>query len=537
MLLDIKSLSDKNSWQTAGISLPEYDPVQIAANTKANPTWVHFGAGNIFRGFIAELQQEVLNSGKAKTGITAVETFDTDIIDKIYAPHDNLSLSVYLLPDGSTRKAVIASIGESLAAGPDNTEQRQRLAEIFTATSLQMVSFTITEKGYSLNSIDGSLLPVAKQDMENGPENPRHTMAIVTAMLLKRYQNGASPLALVSMDNCSHNGDKLRDAVLAFAKVWAEKGFADSGFISYLNDPAKISFPWSMIDRIVPRPDATVQQQLTDIGLEAIEPVVTSGNTYIAPFVNAEVPRYLVIEDSFPAGRPPIEDAAGVYITDRTTVDNAERMKVCTCLNPLHTSLAVFGCILGYTKIADEMSDPVLHKLVETIGYKEGLPVVVNPGIIDPKAFISEVIESRFPNPFIPDTPQRIATDTSQKMAIRFGATIDAYTKHTTLDINDLVCIPLTIAGWFRYLLAVDDKGNAFELSGDPMMEDLQAQLKGIDAANPQSYSGQLKPLLANTALFSLDLTACGISEKVETMFVEMLGAPGSVYETLKKYV
>ena len=40
-------------------------------------------------------------------------------------------------------------------------------------------------------------------------------------------------------------------------------------------------------------------------------------------------------------------------------------MKVCTCLNPLHTALAVYGCLLGYELIADEMQDESLKVLVE----------------------------------------------------------------------------------------------------------------------------------------------------------------------------
>ncbi len=102
----------------------------------------------------------------------------------------------------------------------------------------------------------------------------------------------------------------------------------------------------------------------------------------------------------------------------RETVDKVEKMRVCTCLNPLHTCLAIFGCLLGYTKISDEMKDRELVKLVETVGYQEGLPVVVNPGILDPKEFLDTVLRVRVPNPFMPDTPQRIATDTSQKKCV-----------------------------------------------------------------------------------------------------------------------
>lgn len=107
-----------------------------------------------------------------------------------------------------------------------------------------------------------------------------------------------------------------------------------------------------------------------------------------------------------------------MHMVYRETVDKVEKMKVCTCLNPLHTCLAIFGCLLGYTKISDEMKDRELVKLVETVGYQEGLPVVVNPGILDPKEFLDTVLRVRVPNPFMPDTPQRIATDTSQKKCV-----------------------------------------------------------------------------------------------------------------------
>ena len=110
------------------------------------------------------------------------------------------------------------------------------------------------------------------------------------------------------------------------------------------------------------------------------------------------------MKTNFPNGKLPL-DKAGIIYTDRETVDKVEKMKVCTCLNPLHTALAVFGCLLSYKAIYKEMEDAELKKLVEIIGYKEGLPVVVNPGMINPKDFIDEVLNVRVPNPFMPDTP------------------------------------------------------------------------------------------------------------------------------------
>ena len=213
-------------------------------------------------------------------------------------------------------------------------------------------------------------------------------------------------------------------------------------------------------------------------------------------------------------------------------------MKVTTCLNPLHTALAVYGCLLGYDSIAAEMQDPLLKALVEKIGYNEGIPVVVDPVILSPMDFIHEVIDQRLPNPFIPDMPQRIATDTSQKVPIRFGETIKSYIARPELDVTGLVYIPLAIAGWLRYLLAVDDAGKPMECSSDPMLATLQGQLAGVKLGEPESASDAvLAPVLSNPALFAVDLCEAGLAGKIGGMLREMLAGPGAVRSTLKKYL
>lgn len=224
MKLSANGLSNAQAWQAAGISLPGFDWRAMCDATQAAPVWVHFGAGNIFRGFIAALQQRLLDQGLEKSGIVAAETFDYDIIDKIYAPHDSMTLMVSLLPDGGTRKEVIASIAQGIKANSADQQQWAALCAIFEKPSLQMASFTITEKGYALRDMKGELMGVVKQDMEDGPAKARHAMSVVAALMLKRFEAGAAPMALVSMDNCSHNGEKLRQSVLEIAHAWLEKG-------------------------------------------------------------------------------------------------------------------------------------------------------------------------------------------------------------------------------------------------------------------------------------------------------------------------
>ncbi len=514
--LNYNELKNKDIWQEKGIRIPSYNIKEVKANTMKSPKWVHFGSGNIFRAFIASCQDELLDQGHSTTGITAVETFDFELIDKIYKPHDNLALVTILKETGHVENKVVASVMEALKGNEDY----DRLKELFQNEGLQIASFTITEKGYGIKDNKGKLLKIVEDDISKGLDSPKHVMSMITSLLYHRYSSGKYPISVVSMDNCSHNGDKLRASVIELAKSLDDKGFMD-----YLCDTDKVAFPLSMIDKITPRPSKDIANMLNELGFEDTEIVVTDKNTYMAPFVNAEETQYLVIEDLFPNGRPPLEKATGVMFTDRDTVNNVETMKVTTCLNPLHTTLAVFGCLLGHTKIAEEMKDPELSLLVNKMAYEEGLKAVVDPKIIDPMKFVNEVLNKRFSNPYIEDTPQRIATDTSQKMGIRFGETIKSYIKRDDLNFDDLTLIPLVIAGWIKYLGGVDDEGKKFDLSPDPMMEELM-ELKD-----------DIKVLLSNTSIFGLDLYEAGLADKIEMMYEEMMQGNGSVRRTIKKYL
>jgi fructuronate reductase len=251
---------------------------------------------------------DALNTGQYDRGVIVAETFDFEVIDKAYAPYDNLSLLVSLRSDGTVEKKVIASVTEALKADYQFTDW-QRLVDIFKNESLQMISFTITEKGYGWNDADlaRGLTPV-------------FALGKVTALLFERWKAGQLPLTVQSMDNCSHNGDRVKNGVLAYAERWNKDGLVPDAFVEYLKDESKVTFPWSMIDKITPRPHQNVKALLAEDGFEDNEYIETEKHTFTAPFVNAEEVQYLVVEDNYTNGRPPLHLGGAIY-TEREIVD------------------------------------------------------------------------------------------------------------------------------------------------------------------------------------------------------------------------
>ena len=537
MKLTLEGIKSTTVFQKAGILLPGYDVAAVSKKAKQAPRWAHFGIGNIFRIFIGGIADGLLEAGVLDRGLTCIETFDYDVVDKIYTPYDNLGLSVILHADGTRTYKVLGSMAEAVKAQSSDPAHWARLKEVFRSKELQLISFTITEKGYALAGSDGIYFPFIQSDIDNGPEKATSAMAVLTAMLYVRYQDSRTPIALVSMDNCSHNGDLLRHSVLTMAREWQKKGYVTEDFLAWLGDETQVSFPWTMIDKITPRPSDAIAADLEALGVEDMAPVITSKRTYIAPFINAEQPQYLVIEDRFPNGRPELEKGFGVYLADRATVNLSERMKVTACLNPVHSATGPVGVVLGeelYAKMLN--TNPDMMKMARMVAYDEGLPMVEDPKILSPKAFTDELFTDRFPNEYLGDTNLRLATDTSQGVGVCFGETIKAYMKKYG-SAEHLTAIPLGIAGWLRYMLGVDDMGNTYELAPDPMVPEIQAALSSVVFGNPESLTDQLHPILSNEKVFFIDLYKAGLGEKIEGMFREMINGKGSTKATIHKYM
>lgn len=307
----------------------------------------------------------------------------------------------------------------------------------FESPELRLVTVSIAEKGYATRGADGAPLPEVAADMASGPASPLCAIGIVASLLFARFEAGAPPLALVSTDNFSRNGQRFRESVLEVVGAWVDAGLASRELLEYVSDEGRVSFPWTMVDRIW-----------------------------------------------------------------------------------------------------KEMEDVDLVVLIRHLGCDEDLPVVADPKVIDPHAFIEELLTKRLPNRSLPDAPQRIVSDTSQKVSIRYGHTLNAYAK-AGRDVSALTYIPLVIAGWLRYLLAVDDEGNEFVCSPDPLLDELQANLADVKpgCTDAALVHEAVTPILSNAEIFDCNLYDLGLGEKIEGLFLEELAGTGAVRATIKKYL
>ena len=187
MQLNKKGLENREAWEKAGYSLPQYDREAVKKRTKESPFWIHFGAGNIFRAFQANVVQDLLNQKILDCGLIVAEGYDYEIVEKMNRSCDDYSILVTLKKDGSVEKTVVGSVMESLILNSTNKREFSRLKEIFRNASLQMASFTITEKGYRLVNSRGELLADVEADFENGPERPKSYIGKIASLLYERF--------------------------------------------------------------------------------------------------------------------------------------------------------------------------------------------------------------------------------------------------------------------------------------------------------------------------------------------------------------
>lgn len=477
----------------ARVQQPRYDRQQLRSRI------VHFGFGAFHRAHQALLTNRVLNEKGGDWGICEISLFSGDVLMSQLRAQDHLFTVLEKGAEGN-QAIVVGAVNECLNAKLDSLAA---IIEKFCEPQVAIVSLTITEKGYCIDPATGKLdmhNTRILHDLEN-PTEPHSAPGILVEALHRRRERGLPPFTVLSCDNIPDNGHVVKNAVLGMAqKCSAEL----AGWID-----AHVSFPGTMVDRIVPAATETSLAEITqELGVE--DPCAIS----CEPFIQ------WVVEDNFVAGRPEWE-AAGVQMVK--DVLPWEQMKL-RMLNGSHSFLAYLGYLAGYAHINECMEDASFREAARRVMLNEQAPTLRITDV-DLTAYADSLID-RFANPALQHRTWQIAMDGSQKLPQRM---LDGIRVHLERK-SAWPLLALGVAGWIRYVSGTDERGDAIDVR-DPLSDKIQSLVKASSEAE------RVNALLTLSEVFGQDLPHNSVFVDAVNEAYQCLtryGARQAVIETLK---
>jgi fructuronate reductase len=476
--------------QTALSSLPEFVAVPRYDLQDVPIGIVHLGIGAFHRAHQATYTDDAIAAAGGAWGICGVSLRSPGIRDRL-VPQDCLYTVVEKAAAGTTYR-IVGSVREVLFRGDGLESIVARIA----APGTRIVSLTITEKGYCHDPSSGVLNAVHPDIAHDliAPEDPISAIGLLALALDRRRAQGAGPLTVLCCDNLPHNGRLVENMMKAYAR---ERGAGLAAWIA-----ANVSFPSTMVDRIVP---ATTESDLAEVdralGLLDAAPVVCE------PF------RQWVIAGEFVAGRPAWERAGAQFVAD---VAPFEAMKL-RLLNGSHSLLAYLGYLAGYETIWQVAAQPDFAAVMRAL-MEEATPTLRLPADVDLAAYKAALVE-RFGNPALPHRTQQIAMDGSQKLPQRLLDTVRA----NLAAGRPIDCAALAVAGWMRYVSGLDEAGRPISVS-DPLAADL-ARIASAHRGDPAALA---RGLFGLAAVFGTDLPNDPRFTGAVTRWLESLFALGA---------
>ena len=395
------------------IATPSYNRDEIGIGI------VHFGVGGFHRAHQAVYIDRLLEKGLASqwgicgVGVMPADRKMADVLDA----QDGLYTLLQENPDGSRDARVIGSIVDYRYA-PDDPEA---VIELLAAPTTRIISLTITEGGYNIDTV---------------AHNGVSVFGLVAEALARRRDRGIASPTIVSCDNIEGNGEVARHAFTSYANR------LQPGLAEWIT--ANTRFPNSMVDRITPvtTPDVIATLE-SEFGVEDQWPVAAE------PFTS------WVLEDSFSDGRPPLEDVDVLLVDDVTPY---ELMKL-RLLNASHQALCYFAYLAGYRLVHDAAGDPLFAQFLREYMDSEATPTLKPVPGIDLPDYKRTLIE-RFANPGVRDTIARLCAGSSDRIPKWLLPVIRA-----NLATGEPIRLSAaTVASWARYAEGVDEQGQPIEI-------------------------------------------------------------------------
>jgi len=485
----IRSASVQDLVSTGSVTLPDY------SSDAVTPGIVHLGIGAFHRAHMAAYVDSLLGANP-DWAIIGASLRRPDTRDAL-APQDFL-YTLAIRDASGTKARIIGAIRDVIDANAD----RSSLIELMASPAIRIVSLTVTEKGYCYAPATGELdeaHPDIVHDLAH-PDAPISAPGIIAAALRLRHARGLIPFTVMSCDNLPSNGKTAGRIVKRFAEL-----LSDTNYTKYVQS---VQFPSTMIDRIVPATTDADREIVKDIiGLDDAWPIMTE------PFTQ------WVIEDRFPAGRPPFELVGATMVED---VEPFELMKL-RMLNGSHSTMSYLGYLSGHQYVSEAIADPGIYQLIHGLMTEEVIPTLPMPRP-DLEAYRDQLL-ARFANPALKHRTWQIAMDGTQKLPQRLLGTIRDRME-SGKSFNRLA---LGVAAWMRYVTGIDEQGKPIDVK-DP----LSARLRQLaDTAGPDA--DQLATsLLTVTEVFGPDLPTSQIFRETVTNHLKSLLEVGAA-ETIRR--
>jgi len=420
----------------SSLNLPKNTPRFSYDRDAVTTAIVHFGIGNFHRAHQAVYVEELLERGDTQWGITGISLRSSSMKDAL-EPQDYLYTLAVL--DEEREYRVIGAIKDVLVAPYDP----KSVIELIAAPNTQIVSSTITEKGYYLSSgkVDFNT-PALKAELIS-LTSPTTIYGFLAQGLNQRYKNTPSAkLTIMCCDNVSAGGELLAEGVRRLllkhnpdALEWSKN---------------HVSFISSMVDRVSPATDDTLRNAvLQDTGRRDVSPV------------SAEPFSQWIIEDNFAGERPTLDHFGAVFVED---IAPFERMKL-SYLNAAHTIASTLGYLSGDVYVHEAIERPEVVQFMRQALYENVVPNAPVPDGHDAAIYIESVIK-RFQNSHLPYANLQVGTDSSQKIQQRWFPTIEVAINQN----RDASYFAFSLAAWVVFIQTALENG----VLNDPKKTDLE---------------------------------------------------------------
>ncbi|MFY9713907.1 MAG: mannitol dehydrogenase family protein [Microbacterium sp.] len=355
---------------------------------------LHLGLGSFHRAHQAVYTAAALQSAGGDWGIIGVASRSRSIVDALHT--QDLLYSVATIAPEST-SLTIPGVHTDAFVG---AEEPERVVAQIADPGIRVVTLTVTENGYSYSPATQHLDlddDTVRADLRGGA--PRSTIGQLARGLQARADAGGAPISILSCDNLSSNGAHTEKLIREFLH---ELPGSEGGDALVFLDRA-VSFPSSMVDRIVPSTTAELRTRVSAL-LGARDDIP----------VPAEPFTMWAIEDRFAGGRPAWEAGGAVFTSE---VGRYEQMKV-RLLNGTHSLIAYLGALSGVGTIPEAIGLDGIESAARTVLRDEYEPSVEVPSGVDIRAYESELFE-RWANSALGHRTSQVGTDGSVKLRQR----------------------------------------------------------------------------------------------------------------------